>query len=278
MTVIDRAVYDIFKRGSRTYFYSTLFFPPTVKAKVFSLYSFVRTADDLVDSVPQRGDEFHTFVNTYRAALAGETAGDPVIDGFVALQTREGFEQSWVDAFLISMELDLSVNRYHTLEDLRVYLHGSAEVIGLMMARILALPPACFRAACHLGRAMQYINFIRDIAEDGAMGRTYMPQDEIHRFGLESLEEEYLRRHQAAFRAFIHAQCDLYRKWQTIGQVGYRYIPWRMRLPIMTASDMYGWTARTIEHDPFVIFDRKVRPSVPRIVTSLALNTVRPAA
>lgn len=54
MTVIDRTIYDIFKRGSKTYFYSTLFFPPDVKARVFSLYSFVRTADDLVDSVPQR--------------------------------------------------------------------------------------------------------------------------------------------------------------------------------------------------------------------------------
>ena len=275
MTVIDQTVYDIFKRGSRTYFYSTLFFPPDVKAKVFSLYSFVRTADDLVDSVPQRGEEFHAFVDTYRAALAGGTTGNTVIDGFVALQRRNGIEQAWVDAFLFSMELDLSVHRYRTLDDLRVYLYGSAEVIGLMMARILDLPSACFGAACHLGRAMQYINFIRDIAEDSGMGRTYMPEDELQRFGLKSLEEEYLRRHPAAFRAFIHAQCDLYREWQAIGEMGYGYIPWRMRLPIMTASDMYGWTARQIERDPFVIFDRKVRPSVPRIVTRLTANAFR---
>ena len=94
MTVIDQTVYDIFKRGSRTYFYSTLFFPPDVKAKIFSLYSFVRTADDLVDSVPQRGGEFNAFVGTYRAALDGRPAEDPVIDGFVDLQRRCGIEQA----------------------------------------------------------------------------------------------------------------------------------------------------------------------------------------
>ena len=278
MTVIDQTIYDIFKKGSRTYFYSTLFFPPAVKQRVFTLYSFVRTADDLVDSVPQRGEEFHMFVDTYRAALEGVPAGDPVIDGFVAFQRLSGIEQAWVDAFLFSMEMDLSVHRYRTLDALRIYLYGSAEVIGLMMARVLDLPPACFEAACHLGRAMQYINFIRDIAEDSGMGRTYMPEDELARFGLDSLDEEYLRRHPVAFRAFIHAQCDLYRSWQSTGEAGYGYIPWRMRLPIITASDMYGWTARQIERDPFVIFDKKVRPSVPRIVTRLALNTVRPAA
>jgi len=278
MTVIDQTIYDIFKKGSRTYFYSTLFFPPAVKERVFSLYSFVRTADDLVDSVPQRGEEFHTFVDTYRAALEGVPAGDPVIDGFVALQRLSAIEQAWVDAFLFSMELDLSVHRYRTLDALRVYLYGSAEVIGLMMARLLELPPACHAAACHLGRGMQYINFIRDIAEDAAMGRIYMPEDELARFGLDSLDEEYLRGHPVAFRAFIHAQCDLYRSWQSMGEAGYRHIPWRMRLPIITASDMYGWTARQIERDPFVIFDRKVRPSIPRIVSRFAANTLRPAA
>ena len=207
--MIDETIYDIFKKGSRTYFYSTLFFPPAVKERVFSLYSFVRTADDLVDAVPQRGEEFHAFVDTYRAALEGVPAGDPVIDGFVALQRLNGIEQAWVDAFLFSMEagplgsplpdprrparLPLRIGRGDRADD------GPAP----------GAAPACYAAACHLGRGMQDINFIRDIAEDAAMGRVYMPEDELARFGLDSLEEEYLRRHQAAFRAFIHAQCDL---------------------------------------------------------------------
>ena len=275
MTVIDQTVYEIFKRGSKTYFYSTLFFPPEVKARVFSLYSFVRTADDLVDSVPQRGDEFYAFVDAYHAALDGTPTGEPIIDGFVSLQHQFGIDRAWVEAFLHSMALDLTVHRYRTIEDLKVYLYGSAEVIGLMMARLLELPPESYPAACHLGRGMQYIKFIRDIAEDSAMGRVYMPEEELERFGLDSLEPGYLKRHPAAFRAFIGAQCTHYREWQALGEAGYRFIPWRMRLPIITASDMYAWTARRIEHDPFVVFDRKVRPSVPRLVYRFAANTVR---
>ncbi len=125
-----------------------------------------------------------------------------------------------------------------------LYLYGSAEVIGLMMARLLGLSPACYGAARHLGRGMQYINFIRDIAEDAEMGRTYMPEEELDRFDLASLDEDYLRRRPARFREFVGAQCDLYRSWQSLGETGYRFILWRVRLPIITASDMYGWTAR----------------------------------
>ena len=52
--MIDRTLQSIFRAGSRTYYYSTLFFPPEVKQDVFTLYSFVRVADDYVDSVPQQ--------------------------------------------------------------------------------------------------------------------------------------------------------------------------------------------------------------------------------
>ena len=55
----------IFKNGSKTYYYSSFFFPPNVKEDVFKLYSFVRKADDYVDSVPQQKQEFYSFKARY---------------------------------------------------------------------------------------------------------------------------------------------------------------------------------------------------------------------
>ncbi|WP_292519167.1 phytoene/squalene synthase family protein [Methanoculleus sp.] len=273
--MIDETIYKIFRRGSRTYFYSTLFFPPRVRKDVFSLYSFVRTADDYVDAVPQQTDEFYAFTDRYAAAVSGEATGDVVIESFVELSGRKAFDRAWITAFLSSMESDITVTSYRTIRDLEGYLYGSSEVVGLMMARVLDLAPASYPAARGLGRAMQYVNFIRDIAEDLALGRTYFPAEEMEAFGLDDLSAAIASRHPDRFAGFVRYQIRRYQAWQEEAETGFRYIPRRYRIPIRTASDMYRWTARTIERDPAVVHRRKVKPSVLRIVSGATANTLK---
>jgi phytoene synthase len=272
--VIDRTLESIFRAGSKTYYHSTLFFPAPVKNDVFILYSFVRTADDFVDAVPQQEEEFYRFVHRYRLGMRGYVTGDVVIDSFVDLVRRKKFEMEWVDSFLDSMEQDLRKSSYETLEELQFYLFGSSEAVGLMMARILDLPEESYRAARCLGRAMQYLNFIRDIDEDLELGRTYFPREDLERFGLTSLDYEYVCTRKEAFSAFVRDQLGRYEDWQAAAEQGFVFIPRRFLIPIKTASDMYGWTGRQIHRDPFIVFERKVKPSVPRIVGTAALNTL----
>ena len=165
----------VFKAGSTTYFNSSLFFPRKMRADVFALYGFVRVADDLVDAIPQDAVGFARFVARYRAARVGTPAEDPIIDDFVALAQRLDFDPAWTDAFLASMEADLTKRIYRTEEEALEYIYGSAEVIGLFMAKIMRLPEESHPAARMLGRAMQFINFIRDVAEDTELGRRYLP-------------------------------------------------------------------------------------------------------
>ncbi len=183
--------YETFRRGSRTYFNSSRFFPEDVRTDVYTLYGFVRTADNFVDTVPQQRAEFENFVGRYEKSIrSGDASGDAIIDSFVELARRKQFERSWIDAFLHSMELDLEKSRHVTLEESLEYIYGSAEVIGLFMVRILGLDERAGHAARMLGRAMQYINFIRDIDEDNRFGRIYLP---ISESDLESLDEQYIR-------------------------------------------------------------------------------------
>jgi phytoene synthase len=178
-----------------------------------------------------------------------------------------------VDAFIASMEMDLTVSRYQTLDDVLKYIYGSAEVIGFMMARILRLNSEAFAAAGILGRAMQYINFIRDIQEDLAYDRIYFSMDELHQHGLTSLEEGSSLRHPEGFIAFIRQQIKRYCQWQAEAEKGFSYIPTRYLIPIKTASEMYKWTAKQINNNPFIIYHRKVKPLVPRIIVT-ALQSV----
>ena len=263
---INKTIYSIFKKGSKTYFYSTIFFPKAVKKDVFILYSFLRKADDYVDSIPQDSKGFYAFKDRYTEAKNGGITGDVVVYSFVELANRKKFDSSWIDAFLNSMEMDIYKSSYKNMDELHTYLYGSSEVVGLFMAKIMNLSEDSYNGARHLGRAMQYINFIRDINEDITLGRLYFPWDDLDEFGLENLEEKHTKNNVEGFNGFIRKQLKTYKGWQKTANESFSYILYRYLISIKTASDMYNWTAKEIESDPFVVYRRKVKPSAPKIV------------
>ncbi|MFO8061848.1 MAG: phytoene/squalene synthase family protein [bacterium] len=272
--MIEETVYSLFKNGSKTYFYSSLFFPKYIRYNVFVLYGFVRKADDFVDAVPQDKEGFYRFTNEYRETLRTGDADDIVIDLFVQMMRNKGIREEWVNAFLYSMRKDLNKSTYKTLGETKEYIYGSAEVIGLMMSTIMGLPKRAYSQARLLGRAMQYINFIRDIDEDIELGRIYLPEDEMIKYNLKSLREDYTRKHPDDFKRFMRAQIRRYAKWQKEAEKGYIYIPRLFLIPIKTASDMYNWTAREIMRDPFTVYNKKIKPSIAYIITTIIKNTV----
>lgn len=256
----------IFFKGSKTYFTSSLFFPPDVRNDVFTLYAFLRVVDDLVDSTPQKSDEFYEMRRLWDHATAGISSENPIIDDFVALSEHRGFEKEWTKAFFHSMELDLRKKEYNSLQETLEYVYGSAEVIGLYLMRIMNLPKEATHPARMLGRSMQYINFIRDIAEDNGLGRRYLP---LRDSSLTSLLPEEAAKKPDAFCKFIKEELDRQQSWQRDAERGFSFLPRRYRIPVATASDMYRWTAETIRRDPFIVYRRKVKPSRVRILLSI---------
>ncbi len=273
--MVKQKIKSIFKRGSKTYYYSSIFFPKKVREDVSTLYSFVRMADDYVDAIPQQREEFFDFVSQYHKALnSGEKSGNLVIDEFISLIHKQDFDPEWIDAFLHSMEMDTYKDTYETIEGLKEYLYGSAEVIGLMMAKIMDLPEESYESARYLGRAMQYINFIRDVEEDIRLNRLYLPKKTLERYGLQSLNHDETSKYKKYFKDFINEQIDLYFEWQEKAEKGFKYIPRRYLIPIKTASDMYKWTARKIRIDPFSVYESKIKPSKLLIVKKGLTNIV----
>jgi phytoene synthase len=268
---LEEIHYTTFKQGSRTYFNSSLFFPGKIRRDVFALYGFVRVADNFVDSVPQDPEGFYRFKDAYHKAWQGKASGDPIIDAFVELGRRKAFDPAWTEAFLHSMELDLSKKEYNSLEETLEYIYGSAEVIGLYMAKVMDLAADAHPHAERLGRAMQYINFIRDIDEDRTLGRRYLP---LKGTPLKALDRTYVQDHPEEFREFLRHHLAKYKVWQQEAERGFRYIPRRYLIPIKTASDMYNWTARRIEEDPMLVFQGKVKPSKLRIWLAVLTNAL----
>ncbi len=266
--MLNKVLKKIFQSGSRTYFYSSLFFPPHVRQEVAILYAFVRVADDYVDSVPQDQAAFEAFRLAWEKAWRGQAANNQIIDGFVALAREKNFSYSWIDDFLNAMAADTKKSKYESLQETEEYMYGSAEVVGLMMAKIMNLPEESWRGARLLGRAMQYINFIRDLAEDERLGRQYLPTAELTAFGLASLSRRQAEAEPEKFSAFIHKQLDRYEKWQKQAEEYFHFIPTRYLIPIATAAAMYDYTARRIRRRPLKVFRQKIKPSVFIIILS----------
>jgi len=272
--MINKSLFQIFKQGSKTYFYSSIFFPSIIRKDVFILYAFVRKTDNFVDSVPQKIDEFYRFKKLYYEAINGNKTEDIVINSFVDLQRRKFFQQEWVDAFLNSMEKDISKKDYNNIDETKEYMYGSAEVIGLMMSKILELKEQSYEYAKYLGRSMQYINFIRDIYDDIKLGRRYLPTQEMNKYGLESLDYNYVIKYKQKFKKFIRAQIVYYMDWLKIAEDGYKFIPKKYLIPIKTASEMYFWTAMKIYKEPFLVYSEKIKPNISTIVSTIVMNLV----
>lgn len=265
---------SIFIKGSRTYFYSSIFFPKWLRHQVFTLYAFVRVADDFVDKVKPNTAGYYALKKAYQQALAGNLVANSIAADFADLVSEANLNHDWIEAFFTSMEMDLSLARYETSKDLYKYIYGSAEVIGLMMAKLMDLPEKSYHSAQMLGRAMQFINMIRDLDEDNKLHRVYFPKNTIDRYNLNSLEFNSIKKQLPQFKRFIRDQISLYRQWQQEAELGFRYIPRRFLIPIKTASEMYKWTARVIYEDPMIIFSKKVKPKKRQILGQIFINAV----
>lgn len=267
--------YDIFRNGSTTFFTATLFFPAVQKKAVFDLYAFVRVFDDFVDCVPAQKTEYFNLKAEYSAVLNGANPASSVseknsevVRNFVELQKEFYFKQEWIESFFESMETDLTKTSYLTLQETEHYIYGSAEVIGLMMAKVMKLDEASFPAAQALGKAFQYMNMIRDISDDIALGRTYLPESEYKKFGLGQVTKSEAQAKPELFNKFILAQIKIYEQWREQAKSGFHYIPSRYLIPIKIALNLFDDTIEKISQNPQIIFEKKVKPSKVKIATT----------
>lgn len=267
----EESAQQIFKRGSLTYYYSSLFFPKKTRQAVTTLYAFMRTADDYVDVIPPKKKEFENFVLLTKKAFRGDKTQSAIINDFYRLSQEYGFSQKWVFAFLKSMATDLNQKKYSTFSELEKYIYGSAEVIGLFMAKIINLPPKAYPYARLLGKAMQLVNFIRDFEEDLALKRIYLPQAELQKWRLNNFPPKKAQEIRC-FENIIRLEIKRYLKIHKKAEKGYRFIPKKYLLPVKTAADLYRWTALKIYKKPMIVFERKVKPKKSLVVLSYLKN------
>jgi len=155
---------------------------PGVRDAVYTIYGFVRYADEIVDTFHDydQADLLNDFIQSYRKSLKDQISLNPILNSFQ--QVVHCYElHELVDVFISSMELDLQKKEYNTRADYEHYIYGSADVVGLMCLKIFVKGDQkrydeLKVYAKHLGSAFQKVNFLRDIRNDfQELGRSYFP-------------------------------------------------------------------------------------------------------
>jgi phytoene/squalene synthetase len=156
---------------------------------IYAVYGFVRVADEIVDTFHDQDKERKLAEfrrDTYQAIVDGMST-NPILHSFQWVVNEYNIDHHLIEAFLESMEMDLTQKEY-TPEEFQKYVYGSAEVVGLMCLRVFYKDQddaynALIQPARKLGEAFQKINFLRDIHSDyEERGRFYFPGVDMHSF------------------------------------------------------------------------------------------------
>ncbi|MET8249751.1 phytoene/squalene synthase family protein [Micromonospora sp. NPDC005197] len=182
---------ELHKRHGRTYYLATRLLPAWKRRHVHALYGFTRYADEIVDRTEdlppaERAARLDDWASRFVAGLHGAPVDDPLLPAVLHTIAIFDLDRDDFASFLTSMAMDLTVTSYATYDHLLDYMEGSAAVIGTMMLPILGStdPAAAREPARQLGFAFQLTNFIRDVAEDLDRGRTYLPDEDLAKFGV----------------------------------------------------------------------------------------------
>ncbi len=174
------------KSGS-SFYYSFMFLPPPRRHAIVALYAFCREVDDVVDDCTDAAVA-QAKLAWWRNEVANLYAGrpeHPVGQALAPLVGEFGLPAAELEEIIAGMEMDLAYNRYADFDQLQLYCHRVAGVVGQLSARIFGYRDARTEQYAHdLGLAFQLTNIVRDVGEDARRNRIYLPLDELARFGV----------------------------------------------------------------------------------------------
>ena len=172
-------------QSGSSFYYSFRFLPPERRQAITALYAFCREVDDAVDE-PSDPAVARARIGWWReevARLYAGSPGHPVTQALLGAVGRYHLKQADLLEIIDGMEMDLERARYDRFEDLQLYCHRVAGVVGLLAARIFGYRnPKTLEYAEKLGLAFQLTNIIRDVGEDARLNRIYLPVEDLRQF------------------------------------------------------------------------------------------------
>jgi phytoene synthase len=249
---------DTISRGSKSFAAASRLFDRATRERVWLLYAWCRRCDDLADAQDlggQLGDQTGAGerLAQIRAltdrALAGEATGDPAFDAFGLVARETGITRAMAEDVIAGFALDAAGWRPREEIDMLRYCYHVAGAVGVMMAVVMGVAPDdedTLDRACDLGLAFQLANIVRDLSEDDAAGRCYLPMEWLAEADIppgEVTKPHY--RNQLV--PLVERMCAMERDYEASARTGAARLGFRQRWAVLSAAGIYGAIAREAE-------------------------------
>ena len=268
--------------GSRSFAAASRLMDPHTRESTVLLYTWCRYCDDIVDgqtlghgqAFGQRADgaaRLRQLQEMTQAACDGRPGWDPVFQGLAEVVRRHGIAAALPQEHLAGFAMDVQGTHYATLADLLQYCWRVAGVVGVMMARVMGADrDDTLDRACDLGVAFQLTNIARDVLEDAAIGRVYLPADWLAEEGIHGLQGVLDPDHRegvARVAARLVAEAEPY---YLSARAGIADLPMRCAWSIATARDVYRAIGRKVVSKGAHAWDHRVGTSAVEKLWSVA--------
>ena len=265
----------------RTFHFASRFLAPKIRRDVVTLYAFFRTLDDLVD-IPEEGrsiEDIRTELDAWKCwFLAGRSfpaPREPLGSRLEDVLSRHCVPTSIFLDFLDGMAFDVEPQQISNFSELYRYCYRVAGTVGLAMTYILGVnSEQALVAAEHLGVAMQLTNILRDMGGDLALGRIYLPREDLERFDCnpDRLAELYRNKQcDDRFRALMKFEIARAQHYYVQGMAGIWLLPRESRFPILVASRLYRRILTVIEQKGFNVLCSRASTSLVEKVREAAI-------
>jgi phytoene synthase len=247
---------SITSMNSKTFSMATRLLPAAKRRAMHALYAFCRMSDDMVDR--SVGDAEEKLAAWRRRVLSPEPLSyDLVAVAWSDARLRYRIPLRYAEQLLDGVGQDVHQKRYRTFEEVVRYAYGVASTVGLMSMHIIGFAgEQAIPYAIKLGIALQLTNILRDIGEDWANDRLYLPMDEMTAFGLSEVDLEKGDVNDR-WRAFLRFQIERNRHLYDEANPGIALLNKDGRLAVAAASDLYRAILRDIEMHDYDVFHRR---------------------
>jgi phytoene synthase len=273
---------SITRAAARNFYYGFVLLPNPRRAAIYAAYAFSRRADDAIDEDGHLDDKLVALAEL-RKELDLVYAGTPPEDDEVLVALTDTVQQfaiprEHLDALLDGEQMDLTVGRYPSFVDLKAYCDRVAGAVGLVSLHIFGFTdPAAPRHASDLGVALQIVNIMRDVAEDAARDRIYLPQDEMAKHGVEEADI-FAGRVTPELRALLRYQGERAKGYFASGEKLLPMLDRRARACVAMLGGLYEEILHEIEARDYDVFGERIALSTARklaLMSQKTLETIR---
>jgi len=272
----------ITRTSAKNFYYAFLVLPKHKRQALCAVYAFMRRCDDIADDPGLSLEERRFKLSTWLAALhrvqQGEPTDDPILLALADAQRRYNIRAGLLDELANGTAMDVEAGtqseeahasavprltvQYKTFDDLRGYCYRVASVVGLVCIHVFGYrDPAAESLAEQCGLAFQLTNIIRDVKEDAAMGRVYLPQEDLAKFGL-SAADLVSTPDAARFRPLLKLEADRAREFYQAGDQLIPYISEDSQPALWVLVNIYRKLLEKIAARQYDVFGGKVTLTV----------------